>query len=866
MSSVGTVNMAGAGTSGGAKIPMGATSNTSSSNAASTTMISGMRAVPATIIKPAPSAPASAPRPPPKRSHVVVPATIIRPAPSIRPGMPTNAAAAAAANAARVAQMKKAGASGGAGTMGGRPGMGMKNSHYMHHGSVKPKSGDAKKKQAMELAKSLGFPMPHNTKKKTKSKSHWSDSKGKSGKKKKKKGDGGSDDGSSSDEEADPLRKKIKWNMEPHLSIMRKAVEAALTGKSTTKIADEYSIPARTLRRYVANEKRDADRPKLLKTVDLGLSGLAKQQRMKAAAAAAAAAAAGGKSSSGKSTPRKGGSTSSHQGKGSKFTSKHMKTMTKNMKKHAMDKKKKQAQTTAASTSAVKKKPNSTTPASGSAIHHQMMMNFHHPPPSMLGVERPGSNGRMRANSFEMLLKAYEFEYMMNNNNSASGAAGSKPGTTSNTSTPAANTAGQPTSATGGYDRHLLQPNTTGASASLLGADTGMGVGDPSWPRRRTRTNSLDLLLNAAKLDSSAPVPAPTTASSMKPVTLGKANSMMLAPAGALAAGSKLKTAGSDSKLKSNAGSAPATRLPSASIGAVEDLAVAAGGGAPITVEGHPHSSKDSLLRDRMSSFDADSLWARTRSMSGSNPLGGVPGDVMGGVGGVLGGLRDRRASSMDMYDPFMAAVGGAEPPRRNRFESGSLDLLMQVCEDNGSAGGVGKGGVGGLGAPGARSHGVSLGSMSFGSMGELGAMSFGDASSRRSSMSKPWQPSTAPMQMGFMEAHSGGPGAGLPPSSTKGKGKGKAKTNAAKGKGKGKATKRKAPSDNGKSKKGKQSATSTYAAASLAGSPNKKSNLKFTLDSGKGKKKKAATPKGSKRGGAAASSGHALDVGGWKR
>ena len=173
--------------------------------------------------------------------------------------------------------------------------------------------------------------------------------------KKKKKGDGGSDDGSSSDEEADPLRKKIKWNMEPHLSIMRKAVEAALTGKSTTKIADEYSIPARTLRRYVANEKRDADRPKLLKTVDLGLSGLAKQQRMKAAAAAAAAAAAGGKSSSGKSTPRKGGSTSSHQGKGSKFTSKHMKTMTKNMKKHAMDKKKKQAQTTAASTSAVKK-------------------------------------------------------------------------------------------------------------------------------------------------------------------------------------------------------------------------------------------------------------------------------------------------------------------------------------------------------------------------------------------------------------------------------------------------------------------------------------------------------------------------------
>jgi hypothetical protein len=68
--------------------------------------------------------------------------------------------------------------------------------------------------------------------------------------KKKGLGVGGSDDGgSSSDDDADSLRKKIKWNMEPHLSIMRKAVEAALTGKSTTKIADEYSIPARTLRR-----------------------------------------------------------------------------------------------------------------------------------------------------------------------------------------------------------------------------------------------------------------------------------------------------------------------------------------------------------------------------------------------------------------------------------------------------------------------------------------------------------------------------------------------------------------------------------------------------------------------------------------
>lgn len=35
---------------------------------------------------------------------------------------------------------------------------------------------------SLSQAKSLGFPMPHNAKKKAKSKSHWSDSKGKSGK------------------------------------------------------------------------------------------------------------------------------------------------------------------------------------------------------------------------------------------------------------------------------------------------------------------------------------------------------------------------------------------------------------------------------------------------------------------------------------------------------------------------------------------------------------------------------------------------------------------------------------------------------------------------------------------------------------
>ena len=37
---------------------------------------------------------------------------------------------------------------------------------------------------------------------------------------------------------------------------MRRAVQMALGGHSTTKVAEEFGIPARTLRRYVANEKR----------------------------------------------------------------------------------------------------------------------------------------------------------------------------------------------------------------------------------------------------------------------------------------------------------------------------------------------------------------------------------------------------------------------------------------------------------------------------------------------------------------------------------------------------------------------------------------------------------------------------------
>ena len=72
--------------------------------------------------------------------------------------------------------------------------------------------------------------------------------------------------------------------------------------------------------------------------------------------------------------------------------------------------------------------------SSGSALHHKMMMNYQQAAPSqLLPNSSSGANGgRMRASSFEMLLKAYEFEYQMTNNQS----------TTSNGSTRAANTAG----------------------------------------------------------------------------------------------------------------------------------------------------------------------------------------------------------------------------------------------------------------------------------------------------------------------------------------------------------------------------------------------------------------------------------------
>jgi len=59
-------------------------------------------------------------------------------------------------------------------------------------------------------------------------------------------------------------KKNVRWHVEPHLTTMRRAVERVIRGDdTTTKIANSYGIPARTLRRYVSHEKLAQSRQKL---------------------------------------------------------------------------------------------------------------------------------------------------------------------------------------------------------------------------------------------------------------------------------------------------------------------------------------------------------------------------------------------------------------------------------------------------------------------------------------------------------------------------------------------------------------------------------------------------------------------------
>jgi len=54
----------------------------------------------------------------------------------------------------------------------------------------------------------------------------------------------------------DKTKPKIRWSSDEHRATMRQAVEAVLINGNTTKVAERFNIPARTLRRYVAKEKR----------------------------------------------------------------------------------------------------------------------------------------------------------------------------------------------------------------------------------------------------------------------------------------------------------------------------------------------------------------------------------------------------------------------------------------------------------------------------------------------------------------------------------------------------------------------------------------------------------------------------------
>jgi len=52
---------------------------------------------------------------------------------------------------------------------------------------------------------------------------------------------------------------KIRWSSKEHRATMQQAVEAVLVNGNTTKVAEQFGIPARTLRRYVAKEKQRRD-------------------------------------------------------------------------------------------------------------------------------------------------------------------------------------------------------------------------------------------------------------------------------------------------------------------------------------------------------------------------------------------------------------------------------------------------------------------------------------------------------------------------------------------------------------------------------------------------------------------------------
>ena len=149
---------------------------------------------------------------------------------------------------------------------------------------------------------------------------------------------------------------------------------------------------------YVANEKRDVDHPKVLKTVDLGLSGFARQQKIKAAAAAATKV--GSPSTKSTMSQRKAASSTKRMPSSKKKAADSKQKTSGSKKKHKLFE--------GATIASVQSKP--ATIASGSSMHHQMMMNYHNPPPP-LGLDRgaAGAGGRMRASSFEMLLKVCGF-------------------------------------------------------------------------------------------------------------------------------------------------------------------------------------------------------------------------------------------------------------------------------------------------------------------------------------------------------------------------------------------------------------------------------------------------------------------------
>ena len=55
---------------------------------------------------------------------------------------------------------------------------------------------------------------------------------------------------------------RTNWNIEPNLTIKKKAIKSVLNGNSVTNVSKEFNIPKRTLRRFICLIKKNKSEKK----------------------------------------------------------------------------------------------------------------------------------------------------------------------------------------------------------------------------------------------------------------------------------------------------------------------------------------------------------------------------------------------------------------------------------------------------------------------------------------------------------------------------------------------------------------------------------------------------------------------------